>query len=204
MNAQADSVRLEPVTGADLERHLDAVAALRVRVFRDWPYLYDGDPAYEAGYLRAYAASPRSVVVLALAGSVVVGASTGLPLADDTPPFQAPFLAAGLDPARVFYLGESVLLPEYRGRGLGHGFFAARERHAAGLGGFTCTAFAAVDRAPDDPRRPGNHRELAPFWKSRGYRRQPGLTMRLGWKELGAESSTDKPLTFWLRPLPPV
>ena len=125
----------------------DDVARLRMRVFRDWPYLYTGDPAYERDYMAAYARSPRSVCVLAFDGDRVIGASTGVPLSDEDPGFQSPFSDQDLAVERVFYFGESVLLPEYRGRGIGHAFFDAREAHARALGGFDLTAFAAVDRA---------------------------------------------------------
>ena len=49
--------------GDDIRRHLDAVAALRIDVFRDWPYLYDGSLDYERRYLRPYVDSPGAVVV---------------------------------------------------------------------------------------------------------------------------------------------
>ena len=194
-------MRVERVAGADLAPWLDDVARLRVAVFRDWPYLYAGDLAYEREYLRAYARSPGSVVVLALDGGRVVGASTGLPLADDTIEFQRPFLDAGRPVDDVFYFGESVLLPEYRGRGLGHAFFDQREAHARAPGRFRWTAFCAVDRADDDPRRPAGHRGNEAFWTKRGYVRQPGLVVRLAWQEIGEPAPSEKPLTFWLRPL---
>lgn len=195
-----DSITLQSLSGAALLSHLDAVAALRIAVFRDWPYLYAGDAAYEREYLAAYAASPDSVVVLARAGDALIGASTGIPLAQDSAEFQAPFPAHGIDPARVFYCGESVLLPHYRGRGIGHAFFDARETHARALGGFDWTAFAAVDRDPADPRMPTGHRGNEAFWAKRGYARQPGMTMRLHWNEIGV-GEIEHPLTFWLRPL---
>lgn len=62
---------------------LEQVAALRIAVFRDWPYLYQGDPDYEARYLARYARSPGSVFVLALDAGAVVGASTGMPLDEE-------------------------------------------------------------------------------------------------------------------------
>ena len=189
------------VSGPAIGPWLDDVARLRLAVFRDWPYLYDGDLAYEQDYLRAYARSADSVFVLALEGDRVVGASTGLPLADDTLEFQRPFLEAGRSVEDVFYFGESVLLPEYRGLGLGHRFFDEREAHARSLGRFAFTAFCAVDRDPGDPRRPADHRGNEVFWTKRGYVRQPGLTMRLGWQEIGESASSEKPLTFWLRAL---
>ena len=133
-------------------------------------------------------------------GERVIGASTGLPLADEEPAFQQPFLQRGIAVEAVFNCAESVLLPAYRGRGLGHRFFDERDRHACSLG-FCWSAFAAVDRAADDPRRTSGSRDNAAFWAARGYRRQPGMTMHLSWKEIGQTEESEKPLTFWLRPL---
>jgi len=194
-------VVIRRLTGAGIGPWLDAVARLRIAVFRDWPYLYAGDFGYEQDYLRAYARSPDSVFVLAFDGDEVVGAATGLPLADDTAEFQQPFLDAGRAVADVFYFGESVLLPAYRGRGNGHRFFDEREAHARSLGRFRVTGFCAVDRDPDDPRRPEGHRGNEAFWTGRGYVRQPGMTVRLAWQEIGEATSSEKPLTLWLRPL---
>jgi len=193
-------ITLETLSGAAVLPHLDDVAALRIAVFRDWPYLYDGDAGYEREYLAAYARSPNSVVVLARAGDVVVGASTGIPLAEDSAEFQAPFPERGIEVAKVFYCGESVLLPAHRGRGIGHAFFDAREAHARKLGGFAWTAFAAVDRDDADPRRPAGHRGNEAFWGKRGYVRQPDMRLRLHWNEAGI-GEMEHPLTFWLRPL---
>ncbi|MBB5014863.1 GNAT family N-acetyltransferase [Rehaibacterium terrae] len=195
------SVRIATFRGTEIGEHLDAVARLRIAVFRDYPYLYDGDPAYEARYLATYTRSPDSLFVLAFDDGRVVGASTGIPLADEDEAFQRPFVARGIPVEQVFYCGESVLLRAYRGLGLGHRFFDEREAHARRLGRFGWTAFAAVDRAPDDPRRPPGHRDNDAFWAKRGYARQPGMTMRLAWKEIGEPAESEKPLTFWLRPL---
>jgi GNAT superfamily N-acetyltransferase len=180
---------------------IDALADLRIRVFAEWPYLYDGSAAYEAEYLRHYASHPQAFVVLALDAvdsTRPVGASTAIRLDGADPVFQAPFLAAGHDPRRIAYFGESVLLPHARGRGLGHTFFDLREAFAASLG-CPITTFCAVDRTADDPRRPADARDLAPFWERRGYRRQPALHTRLGWKTHDAPTEVTHTLTFWTR-----
>jgi GNAT superfamily N-acetyltransferase len=194
--------RIAVVRGADITPYLDDVARLRIAVFAHWPYLYVGDVDYERDYLAAYARSARSVFVLALDGKVVVGASTGLPLLDDTEAFSAPLAEAGLDATKVFYFGESVLLPAWRGRGIGHAFFDARQAHARALGGFETTAFCVVDRAPDDPRRPADHRDHDAFWHKRGYTRRAGLAVTLPWKEPGLGELSHS-MTFWTRPLEP-
>jgi GNAT superfamily N-acetyltransferase len=189
---------LTRVRGAELRPHLDALAALRIQVFREWPYLYDGDEVYEREYLQRYLASPDSVCVLAAARGELVGAATGMPLSHEGAGFRQPFVERGIAPEQVFYFGESVLLRPWRGQGIGQAFFDQREAFARALG-YRMTAFAAVDRAPDDPRRPAGYRGNDALWGKRGYQRQAGMTMRLGWKEIGEERESEKPLTFWLR-----
>src|SRR5690606_10567134 len=108
---------------------------LRIMVFREFPYLYDGSLDYEAEYLDTYVRSADSLCVLVRDQGRVVGASTALA------EFQQPFLAAGWDAARIFYCAESVVLPDWRGRGLGVRFFAEREAHARKLGRFDWCAF---------------------------------------------------------------
>ncbi|WDS36088.1 GNAT family N-acetyltransferase [Pseudoxanthomonas sp.] len=191
------------VRGADITPYLDDVARLRIAVFAHWPYLYEGNAAYERDYLAAYARSAGSVFVLAFDGDTVIGASTGLPLLDDTDAFSRPLAAHGVDAARVFYFGESVLLPAWRGRGIGHAFFDAREAHARALGGFNTTAFCAVDRDPADPRRPDGHRDNDAFWHKRGYTRRDGMAVTLPWKEPG-RGEVSHTLTFWTRALEPI
>ncbi|MDW8479158.1 MAG: GNAT family N-acetyltransferase [Xanthomonadales bacterium] len=196
-----DELAIEVLRGAAIRPWLNEVARLRIAVFREWPYLYDGDEGYEARYLEAYARSDDGVLVLVRAGGRVVGASTGLPLEDETEPFQAPFRAAGIPPGSVFYCGESVLDPRYRGRGIYRQLFAAREAHARALGRFEWIAFAAVERDPEDPRRPPDHRPLEPFWRRLGYEKRPELRMRLGWKEVSRPGEQENTLAFWLRRL---
>lgn len=194
----SDALRIERLHGAAVTPHLDAVAALRIAVFRDWPYLYEGSATYEASYLATYARSPRSLFVLAFAGADIVGASTAVPLADEVAAFQRPFLDRGIALDRVFYFGESVLLPAWRGQRLGHAFFDAREARARELG-FDTTAFCAVERDAEDPRRPLGHRDNDAFWRKRGYARQDDMFCGLEWQEIDAPRSQMHTLRFWLR-----
>lgn len=191
----------KPLSGRAVEPHLDALARLRIEVFRDYPYLYDGTPAYEEKYLRAYVESPDSLVVLVCDGGAVVGATTGLPLASETEEFRRPFAAAGYDPGRIFYCGESVLLKRYRGRAVYPRLFAAREDHARALGRFDWSAFCCVQRLDDHPLRPADYAALDPVWTRYGYVRHPELTTRYAWKDIGEAQASEKPMVFWLKPL---
>jgi GNAT superfamily N-acetyltransferase len=195
-----EGLRLQRLSGQEILTQMEALAALRIRVFRDWPYLYEGTAEYEAHYLQVYVDCPRSLAVLVWDGERCIGASTCLPLADALPDMQQPFVARGMDLSRIDYFGESVLLREYRGRGVGVEFFRQREAHAREQGLSIC-AFCSVDRAAGDPRRPADYVGNDAFWTHRGYRKQPQMISHFSWPDIGATESSDKPMTFWTREL---
>ncbi len=194
-------LQIECRTGADLVADLPALARLRIRVFRDYPYLYEGDAEYEERYLRTYADAPDGVMVLVRDGDRVVGASSALPLAAETPNVIEPFMAQGYAPDRIFYYGESVLLPEYRGLGLGRRFFEEREAHARALGRFDLACFCAVERPDDHPRRPRHYRPVYGLWAKQGFVKQPQLRTTFSWRDLDEAEETPKPMVFWLKHL---
>lgn len=189
------------LTAAEIDAALDDLARLRIEVFAAWPYLYEGDRAYEARYLSAFAASPGAVVVAARDGQGrMVGAATAAPLADHAAEFAAPFATAGLDPADYFYLAESVLLPGHRGQGAGRTFFEMRE--AAGRAqGFDRAVFASVIRPEDHPARPTSYVPLDAFWRRLGYRPLDGLKAEFSWRDIGEADETVKQLQVWGRDL---
>lgn len=198
--ADISALRIELLRGHEIARHLDALAALRIAVFREWPYLYEGTVDYEKQYLDTYARCPRSLVVLVWDGEACIGASTVLPLADAGAAAQAPFLEQGQDIGRIDYFGESILLRPYRGRGLGVKFFELREAHARELGLGVC-AFCAVERPADHPARPLDYVPNDAFWTHRGYRKTPALRASFDWPDIGETESSSKSMSFWVRSL---
>lgn len=194
-------LKIRSVSGEALKDYIPALAALRIRVFREFPYLYDGDLAYEEDYLNTYVQAPDSVIVLVFDDDQIVGASTAIPMVNETVEFKQPFVDAGYNPDEIFYCGESVLLPDYRGKGMGVAFFEAREAHAAKLGGFKFSCFCAVDRPENHPRRPANYEPLDRFWQKRGYRKTPQLATTYSWKDLDEAMQSAKPMTFWMKEL---
>jgi GNAT superfamily N-acetyltransferase len=201
-SATAGEVRVQPVQGRAIEPYLDSLAALRIEVFREFPYLYDGTVDYERRYLQAYAKSPRSVIALAMDGDRVVGAATALPLRDYDQAFVERLQAAGFDPDQTYYFGESVLRASYRGRGIGHKFFDVREA-AARQHGFTVATFCAVQRPADHPRRPAGYFSHDTFWRKRGFEPRPDIMSTLEWQDLDETSESPKPMMFWVKELAP-
>lgn len=173
-------------------------------MFRDFPYLYDGDLAYERDYLAAYGQSAGALIVGAFddadGAERLVGAATAAPMRDHAEAFAAPFAARGLDVAGIYYFGESVLLPDWRGQGIGHAFFDRREAQARAFG-FGTSCFCAVVRPADHPARPTAYSPLDRFWRARGYAPVDGLVTQFAWKDIGQADETDHAMQFWVKRL---
>ena len=189
------------LTGAGIAAVVDDLARLRIEVFREFPYLYDGDEDYERKYLQTYVKSPRSLAVLVYHGIELIGASTGLPMQDETTEFQKPFVEQGYDVSTVFYCGESVLRRDYRGRGVYKHLFQAREQHAAELPGITLCTFCGVRRPADHPLRPSDYVPLNAVWQRFGYTEQPHLETSYVWKDVDQAEPSAKTMRFWTKAL---
>lgn len=130
----------------------------------------------------------------------VVGASTAMPLAQEHQEFRQPFIDKGYKLEDIFYFGESLLLPEYRGQGLGVKFFAVREDYAR-ANGYRLTTFCAVERLEDHLAKPKDYQSLHAFWRRRGFERQADLVTGYHWKDIRDTEQTGKPMVFWLKQL---
>ena len=166
-----DTFIFKRVSGSDIAPHVPDLARLRIEVFREFPYLYDGDEDYERKYLRTYVDSPRSLGVLVY------------------------------DVAKIFYCGESVLRRDYRGRGVYKHLFQARELHAASLPGIELCTFCGVRRPADHPLRPPGYAPLNEIWQRFGYSERPELETQYVWKDIDADAPTAKTMRFWTKPL---
>ena len=194
-------IHVEFFAGAAMQAHLPALSRLRIAVFRDWPYLYDGSLDNESSYLASFAACPGAGLAVAFDGETAVGCSSCVPLADEDAAVKAPFLARGWDVNDFFYFGESVLLPAYRGHGLGVAFFRLREAHALTSPAANYATFCAVQRPADHKLRPADAVPLDDFWRKRGFTPYPDLACTFAWKQVDTPEKVQNRLTFWLKSL---
>ncbi len=195
------SYHITTVQGDDIKPYIKDLARLRIHIFRDFPYLYEGSLQYEEKYLSTYLKSNESIIVLVKDGDNVVGASSAMPMESETEEAQTPFIRAGIPPTEVFYFGESLLMKEYRGKGFGHAFFDEREAWAQSLKRFRYTAFCAVMRPDDHSLRPPGYLPLDTFWTKRGYMKRPEMITSFSWQDIDEDGETEKPMVFWTREL---
>jgi GNAT superfamily N-acetyltransferase len=193
-------ITIKTYSGNEAEKYIQAVAQLRITVFREFPYLYDGTMAYEAQYLKTLFQSPDNVIVIAFDGEKVVGASTGLPLSDAGAEIAKPW-ADLCDISKIFYFSESVLLKEYRGKGIGLRFFEERENWAKQLGRFEKMVFCGVVRSENHHRKPLDYLPLDDFWKKRGFTKTENTVCEMSWQDLDETAESPKMLHFWYKDL---
>lgn len=190
-------VTFENLTGPAILQHLDEVARLRMSVFSEYPYRYSGDVSYERDYLKPLATSTHAVVVLARSGGRIIGASTAYPLTEAAPELQKPFAENGTDLSTVFYFGESVVEPQFRGAGIGKEFFMRRIGHSAQSEQFETYTFCAIERPNGSPPAPDDYRSPVLLWQRMGFERQPQLQANLAWREHGDSEPKVHTMTFW-------
>lgn len=187
-------------TGPAIAEVLTPLGELRIAVFRAYPYLYEGSLDYEKDYLQTYVSSPKALLFSVWDAGKMVGATTCIPLQDETDEVRKPFEQAGMDVATIFYFGESIVLPAYRGRGLGKRFFAEREKHAASFGKYRKLYFCGVERPDDHPLKPATYEPLDAFWRKQGYRPSP-LHSFFEWQDIDEVSPSAKKMNYWCKKL---
>ena len=195
------SLKVKTVFGQEIEEYIESLAKLRIEVFREYPYLYDGSLQYEQKYLETYMSSQSSMAVLVFDNYEIVGVSTGIPLSEETEEFKEPFFLKGLDADQIFYCGESVLKKEYRGQGIYKEFFKRREDYAASFMSIRQICFCAVERPEDHPLKPQGYISFDAVWTKYGYTKRDELNCLFPWKDIDQNEETLHPMKFWTKDL---
>jgi GNAT superfamily N-acetyltransferase len=182
------------------KQDIKELAKLRIEVFYDFPYLYEGSFEYEQKYLETYTKGDAARVFLAIVKGEIVGATSCIPLTLEPDEVKVPVSQATYNPNEVLYFGESVLKKDYRGLGIGVKFFELREQYARELGMKYC-AFCGVVRPDNHPLKPQAYVPLNHFWAKRGYAQIPQCIAYFSWLDRGEKDQTKKPLQFWIKKL---
>jgi hypothetical protein len=194
------NLRLKVLAGEDFNLYEDELAKLRLSIFCEYPYLYDGNLSYDKDYVNRYDKNKDSTIILILDDTNLVGVSTSTPLKNEILKIQQPFIDDGYNIEEIYYLVESILLSPYRGQGIYHQLFTERELVAKNAL-FKYTAFCAIERSDSDPRKPKNYKDLKEIWARYGYKEHPELVTNIDWKEIGVDEMKSHKLVFWVKKL---
>ncbi|MEZ4814145.1 MAG: GNAT family N-acetyltransferase [Bdellovibrionota bacterium] len=192
--------KIELLQGAEARRILAPLAALRIEVFHEYPYLYEGNIEYELKYLDRYFSSKNSLVVALWNKDKLVGASTAIHLPEENLNIRTALNPFYKEDSFV-YFGESIIQKKYRGNGFGKKFFELRENFARSIPKVNRCGFCSVQRSSNDPRKPDSYFSPENLWSKLNYQLKKDLTVELEWKEIGEAKESPKSLQFWIKNL---
>ncbi|MCG8332269.1 MAG: GNAT family N-acetyltransferase [Chitinophagales bacterium] len=183
--------------GKKAEQYIDEVANLRIKIFREFPYLYDGDKDYEKHYLKKFIGTEDSLIAIAFDENSVIGALTGLPLKLEEQTIYQAWIQKGDSIDKVYYFSEALIFKAYRRQGIGKALFTIAESWVSSTNQFETYTLATVIRANNHPKRPQGYTSSDAFWLKLDYKKTDDIICTISWKEVGEETESSKPLLFW-------
>ena len=94
-----------------------------------------------------------------------------------------------------------MLLPAYRGQGIGVEFFEAREAHALTRRRRIRHVLRGAAPRQNHPLRPAGAVPLDEFWRNRGFVHYPDLACTMRWKQVDSAERVESWLAFWIKSL---
>lgn len=176
--------------------YLDQMAFIRVNLFKEFPYLYEGNLDEERVYLSHYTRSARSLLCLVLDKGKPVGFASGLVLDDFLEEVKAPFKKLQLDLKSYFYIGEILIYPIYRSFGLLKKVFELLEAYAY-FQKYSALTFVTVDRRLNHSAYPQEYRSLEPVWQYFGYKKELGMRVEMSWRQVDSHNEEKNTLSVW-------
>lgn len=195
----ASDIKIRTLVGPGIKTYMQSMVKVREQVLGEIPYLQLAAAESDLKYLKHISMSKDSIAVVVFDGSKIIGCAVGMPLSEELPGFQEPFIKLGLSVDEYFYFGFSALLKPYRSRGLGHHFFDLREEHVRHLKRFTKICFTS-SIPPKSVASLAEQANLETFWQKRGYIQHPEMACRLPIIDHHFVIS----LKFWIKELQPV
>lgn len=189
--------------GSEACRYFAPLVELKLATFAKFPYLYKGDIDSERAWLETYLRSDSSIILIVEHDGKIIGASTGIGGQDEDENYRKPFLDRGIDPATIFFYGESMVLPKYRGIGLGKVFYEQREKYARSLPGIKASAMCILQRGSEHPLAPAtfdrSRDNYERIWEGRDFAALPNVTAAAEWQDLDTGVPTEKTFQVWLK-----
>jgi ribosomal protein S18 acetylase RimI-like enzyme len=175
---------------------LDEVAALRIEIFREWPYLYEGDIKTEKNYLKVYVDTKDSVLVLAKDHEKIVGVVMGLPVADSMKQIQKEYQRQNVSMDGIFYLADAIIFAPYRGQGIGTRMLQTFENSVLEMQKYGQISCCEIVRDQNHPLKPKEYQSLDAFWDHLGFLVSPGWQTSFDYLDIGNTEETPHPMRF--------
>ncbi len=178
---QKDSLKIECLSALEAKKYISDFARLRINVFREYPYFYEGSLEYEKAYLGEYFLCNDFYALAFFDGERICGMGTLIPLESSFAEIKELFAKLKLDAKDYLYFGEVILEAPYRGKKLLPIFMAEAFKVARKLG-LSKIAYMSIVSSKSDKLRPANYRDSNAIMQKHGTRLIENSEMTFSYK----------------------
>jgi len=186
------TITIEILIGKNASEYIEYVSHLRINIFKEYPYLYQGDLEYEKKYVADYTLHNQAMIAIAKIDGLIAGISTGIPVISDSKIAQDVkeiFTKQKTEAEKYYYYGEIMILPEFRGKGLATKLYSAQDKIIKEWG-FEHACILTVIRENDHPLKPKCYNSPNSLWKHLGFF-QTGYKTNLHWQTIQSDGNSN-------------
>lgn len=188
-------------TGESILAYTNTLAEWRIKYFKEFPYLYDGNFDYESTYVHHYHSEKDGMILTVEDEGKIVAIATGIALLSEFDIFSSSIeaLKQFVNIDTCAYLGEIIISEEYRAKGLSRKMITAQENHYKSLG-YTHCCFLTVIRT-NHPLQPQDYTEPSIYWHSLGYKKTNIITS-YSWPTIQHDEAViemENEMVYWIK-----
>jgi len=191
------TVTFQVLKGTQIKLIEKSFADLRITIFREYPYLYEGDLPTEKQYFAMF--GDNTLCIIAKDRSKVVGMIIGTPLQDIFKRLLEPLAEVSIE--KMFYLADILVVKSYRGQRIGHTLFELFEKEVRKIGCFTSIIIREILKSPGDQAKPSDYRSLDSFWDKRGFKKMEGISQQEQWTVIGDDTTSSHTMIYQVKNL---
>lgn len=182
-----------------IEPHVKAINDLALTVYREHPYNYAGTEEEYLPFIQYYCHS--GIATALFEDGKLIGIAIGMPLSEMRDKYRLPFIQARpqTDDSTVYYLGEFLLLKEYRKQGFGKGMYFAFEDSVRNMGLFSEICFCKIDER--NIKGSNDYQPLDGFWKRLGFEVCHDVSCTVYWQNSGDLEESEHHLVYFNKQL---
>ena len=192
-----EDITIKVLRGQEMIPYLETAAEWRIKEFKSFPYLYQGNLEYESMYMHECEKNPEAILIVGERNNEILGFTTGIPIGTMSDLLQS--LRNKLPNAHeYYYLAECIFAPTVRGRGFAQKGIKLFEEVVDELG-YKKICFLTVIRDENHPLKPQRYLNKDPIW-SRWKYQKTDLILEFPWPTIQADGSVIdflNPMRFW-------
>ena len=195
-----DGIRIETYRASEIQPHIKDIVNICNHIYREYPYLYNGEHAGYQSYLESYSQRDHSIICCAYDGSKVIGFAAGIPMVETKDLYKETLLENGYRLENLFYLGEFGLEPQYRWQGIEEALYDKIESHARRKG-FETICLWELDDSAHTQYRPQEYIPKDELLNKLGFVSKPYLNFQIFWTNIDELQESAHLAVYWTKTL---